>query len=105
MSKYKVEYLPLAMQDMIEIASYICHTLENPDAAEKLAEELVSAENTLEKYPYKNRVYHPVKDLTHEYHRVPVGNYGMYYWIDEDTHTVTIARVIYQRRDIDRLLE
>lgn len=105
MRKYKVEYLPLAMQDMVDIATYISEELHHPDAALSLAEKLIAAGDTLEQYPYRNGLYNPVKKMKYEYRKILVGNFGMYYRIDEDSHVVTIARVIYQRRDIDRLLD
>ena len=105
MPKYKVEYLPIAMQDMVDIVSYISGELDNPEAAQGLAEKLIAAGDTLGNHPYKNRNYNPAKKLKYEYRRVLVGNYGMYYWVDEEAHVVTIARVIYQRRDIDRWLD
>ena len=104
MRKYRVEYLPIAMQDMVDIAAYISHELDNPDAAETLSKKLIAAGDTLSGYPYKNGVYHPVKECAHEDRRVLVENYGMYYWIDEEIQTVTVARVIYQRRDLDKFL-
>ena len=40
---YKLEYLPVARKDMIEIVRYISRELQNPDAADRLAVELVNA--------------------------------------------------------------
>ena len=40
---YKLEYLPVARKDMLEIVRYISGELQNPDAADHLAVELVDA--------------------------------------------------------------
>ena len=40
---YKLEYLPVARKDMLEIVRYISGELQNPDAADRLAVELVDA--------------------------------------------------------------
>ena len=40
---YKLEYLPVARKDMLEIVRYIRGELQNPDAADRLAVELVDA--------------------------------------------------------------
>ena len=40
---YKLEYLPVAQRDMVEIVRYISGELQNPVAAERLAMELVNA--------------------------------------------------------------
>jgi plasmid stabilization system protein ParE len=37
---YRLEYLPIAKQDIAEIAAYISRTLCNPTAAQHLAIEL-----------------------------------------------------------------
>ncbi len=102
---YKLEYLPIARQDMIEIVQYISHDLSNPTAAEKLADELINAGDRITAMPYINPAYVPIKPLTHEYRKLLVENYIMFYWVDEETKTVTIARVIYSKRDYRHLLE
>ena len=40
---YKLEYLPVARKDMLEIVRYISRELQNPDAADRLAGEFVNA--------------------------------------------------------------
>lgn len=97
---YKIEYLPLALRDVTEIVSYIAGDLQNPRAAEKLAQELVSAGDSLQSMPYRRRVYQTIRPLAHEYRALRVENYLMFYWIDEDTHVVAIARVIYRGANI-----
>ena len=83
---YKLEYLPVARKDMLEIVRYISGELQNPDAADRLAVELVDA-------------------LKHEYRKILVQNYLMFYWVDEEKKLVTVARVVYAKRDYGRLLE
>ena len=38
---YKLEYLPVARRDMIEIVRYISQELQNPTAADQLAMEQI----------------------------------------------------------------
>ena len=38
--KYKLRYLPLFENDLYNAASYICHKLDNPDAAQRLVDEV-----------------------------------------------------------------
>jgi plasmid stabilization system protein ParE len=101
---YKLEYLPIARQDMIDIAQYISRELLNPLAAEKLAKEMIESADKLRDFPYANRVYNPIRPLEYEYRRLIVENYLMFYYIDEESKTITIARVIYAGRDYERLL-
>ena len=50
---YTIEYLPIARRDMVDIAKYIGIKLANPDAADRLAEEMVEAAEKLTDMPYK----------------------------------------------------
>ena len=101
---YKIEYLPAAMNDLVEIAAYIGVKLDNPDAADRLAEDISEKVSAAAGQPYMNPLYIPIKPLTHEYRKIVVRNYDIFYWVDEPDKKVTIARVIYAGRELDRLL-
>jgi plasmid stabilization system protein ParE len=101
---YRLVYLPLAREDMVDIAGYISRTLGNPQAVMVLAEELVKAVDSLTKSPYAHAVYFPIRPLQHEYRKLFVRNYLVLYRVDEEARTVTITRVLYAKRDISRLL-
>ena len=102
---YKLEYLPAARQDMIEIVRYISHDLLNRAAAEQLAIALIEAGEGIPKFPYANPAHTPIRPLKHEYRKLLVQNYFMFYWVDEAEHLVTVARVVYAKRNYERLLE
>ncbi len=89
---------------MVDIAKYIGVKLENPEAAERLAEKMIEAAEKLTDMPYKCPVHIPVKPLRHEYRKLIVQNYIMFYWVDEDKKLITIARVVYSGRDYENLL-
>lgn len=42
---------------------------------------------------------------TAEYRKLTVGNYLMLYWVEEDQKLVTVARVMYGKRDWPMQLE
>lgn len=102
---YKLEYLPIAHQDMIEIARYISQELNNPVSAEKLAEEMIASAEKLIDFPYANALYIPIKPLKHEYRKLFVKNFIMFYWVNERKKLIIIARVIYNRRDSSKMLK
>ena len=102
---YKLEYLPVARKDMLEIVRYISGELQNPDAADRLAVELVDAAESVLTFPYATPAYQPVSPLKHEYRKILIQNYLMFYWVDEEKKLVTVARVVYAKRDYGRLLE
>lgn len=97
---YSVEYLPSAKRDMEEIVSYVANRLGSPQAARRLAEELVDAAESLATMPYRRRVYVPVRQLKREYRALRAGSYLMFYWIEEERRTVVIARVVYGKSDV-----
>lgn len=101
---YQVFYLPVAQGDMISAALYIRNSLGNPIAALKLTEEIIVAVEDLQEFPYAYPLYYPRKPLKHDFRKLTVQNYIVFYWVDEGTRTVTVARVIYARRDYDHLL-
>ena len=101
---YQLDFLPIAKQDITEIANYISHALYNPAAAEKLADEIIKSAESLANSPYAHTVYKTVKSLKNEYRKLLVKNYIIFYWINEKKKQITIARVIYTRRDYKKLL-
>ena len=102
---YKLEYLPVAQRDMVEIVRYISGELQNPVAAECLAMELVNAAESVLTFPYALPAYQPIRSLKREYRKILVQNFFVFYWVDEEKKLVTVARVVYAKRDISRLLE
>ena len=102
---YTLEYLPIAMQDMVDIAKYIPQKLSNPVAAERLANEMIESADKLTEFPYINPVYYSIRPLKKEYRRLIVKNYIMFYYVDEPKKLITIARVIYAHRNYNTLLD
>ena len=101
---YQLEYLPIARHDMVEIARYISLELSNPSAAEKLADEMIQAAESLTGFPYIYPVHHFCKPLKNEYRKLIVKNYIMFYYVCEKEKKAIIARVIFSRRDYEKLL-
>lgn len=101
----RLEFLPLARQDMVEIARYISQELKNPAAAQRLSTRLIETAEQLTDFPYLYAVYLPIRPLKREYRKAVVGNYCMFYYVDENEKIVTVARVIYGGRDHERLLK
>jgi plasmid stabilization system protein ParE len=101
---YKLEYLSVAKQDMVDIAMYISHELSNPTAAEKLINKIIKAANQLIDSPYIYRVHYPIRQLKYEYRKVIAQNYLIFYFVSEEKKLLTVARVIYTRRNYENLL-
>ncbi|MBQ2743014.1 MAG: type II toxin-antitoxin system RelE/ParE family toxin [Oscillospiraceae bacterium] len=102
---YKLEFLPIALNDMVEIVGYIGNTLKKPIAAGNLSSEFVNVAEILSEVPYSNPVYVPLRPLKHEYRKLLVKSYLMFYWVDEEKKVVTVSRVIYGKRDYGKILK
>lgn len=102
---YKVEYLPIAQNDMVDISRYISRELQNPTAAVRLADKMVTSADRLSFSPYMNPVYMPIRPLKNEYRKLLVDNFLMFYYVNEQEKIITIARVIYAKRDYDKILD
>lgn len=102
---YNLEYLPIARQDLIEIVTYISQDLQNPAAANRLAEEIVQAAEKLQLFPYAWPVYLPIRPLQWEYRKLLVQNFLLFYRVDEENKLVTVARVLYARSEYKKQLE
>ncbi len=102
---YKLEFLTIAKNDMLEIVKYISDELKNPDTASRLIDEFISSAENICIFPYSNNVYTPIKSLEKEYRRIIVKIYMMFYTVDENTKTVTIMRVIYAKRNINEQIK
>ena len=102
---YTVEFLQTAFDDLKEITLYISKELSNPEAAYKLAEAIVEKANTLTDFPYGRPVYTPLRQLENEYRTIYVNNYTLFYWIEEKKKKVIIARIIYSKRSIEKIMK
>jgi len=101
---YKPSYLEAARQDIVEIANYITNELKNPIAASQLVKEIINTVNKICAFPYMYPLYFPLDNLKKEYRKVSVKNYLLFYFVDEENKLVSVARVIYARRDYNKLL-
>lgn len=97
--EYQIEFLPAADRDLIETARYVARELDSPKAAEKLVSSIIESIDAIASMPYANPIYLPIRPLAHEFRKLLVKNYLVLYWVDEERRTITIARVVYARRN------
>lgn len=102
---YKLEYQPIAQQDMVNIVTYISKVLCNPIAAQRLADAFIAEAEKIRSFPYSTPSYHPIRPLKHEYRKLLVKNYIMFYRVDEKAKLITVARVVYAKSDYGKNLE
>ena len=103
--KYKIEYLSAADRDLAEIFTYIAMDLAAPQAANNLLKKMQRAVKSLGTFPYAHPVYQSAELSTSpfEFRALVVASYLVFYYVAENT--VTIARVVYGRRDVRNVLD
>ena len=101
--KYKIQFLPLAIQDISEITDYITDVLSAPQAAYDLLIKINEAIEPLERFPFAFPAYKDAAFAKLGYRIRPVDNYLLFYIVAGNT--VEIRRVIYAKRNLPELLE
>lgn len=102
---YEVKVTHYAELSMREIAAYIAVDLAAPEAAIHLLETFQRAIEALDHMP--NRIHLTPEEPWHSegVRRMPVGNFYVYFWIDERAKKVQVVDVIYMKRDQRKQLE
>lgn len=94
---HKVEYLPLAQADVLEAISYLAVTLEAPQAAKDLLNELDHTVERISAFPYAHELYRTDRPMRDEIRKVPVKGFVLYYTVFPDR--VEIRRFLHGRRN------
>ena len=99
---YKVRYLPLAEDDVLDAVTYLADKLGNPNAAAALLNELDKKAQRIARFPYAGDLYRTTRPVRDEVRMMSVKSYVLYYTVTEDT--VEVRRLLHgrqDRRDID----
>lgn len=97
--QYTVKVTKPAERQMLEIVDYISHKLCNPDAAYRLLDELERQISSLSEFPHRIALTEEEPWHSIGVHRMVVGHYLVYFWIDEAAKKVQVTGVVYGRRD------
>ena len=104
MNNYRVLIAYAAEKDLQGIFEYISIDLQSIKAARNILKKLETQINNLEIFPEKYKKY-PVEPWCSRNVRVmTVNSYCVFYIPNDAKMTVTIIRVIYGARDLDRQL-
>ena len=101
----KIAYTYSAQQDLREIYEYIAFSLLAPDTARSLTGSIMQDIRTLEDFPESNPLYKDEPWCSQGVRFLPVKNYLVFYTVNNETETVSIARILYGGRDISKQLE
>ena len=101
MPAYNVDVLPIARDDIAEIYQYIA--LDNPDAALRIADEIMDKIDELGGFPER---YPMVPDgllARQGYRMLIIGHYIAFFKVSESE--VLVYRVLHGKRDYPQLLD
>ena len=101
---FDVSYSAEARQDLRDIYGYIAYELLVPETATGQIQRIIRAIRSLEQMPMRHRLY--VEEPWHSQglRVLPVDNYLVFYLPDETSATVSILRIMYGGRDIEKQL-
>lgn len=99
---YKLTFLPIFRDDLEEAVQYIQCTLQNPEAALKFSNAVKLAIRERHVAPLAFAPYQTRKPHNQTYYRINIKNFSIFYVVIGDT--MEVRRLIYSRRDIDKIL-
>lgn len=94
---HKIEYLPLAQADVVSAIDYLAFTLEAPQAAAALLDELDHEVEQISRFPYAFELYRTDRPLRDEIRKVPIKGFVLYYAVFSDR--VEIRRFLHGRKN------
>ena len=104
MESFGINITVRAQRDMREIATYIARDLLQPEAAIKTIDAIEQEIKLLKKMPKR---FAPVSDerlARMGVRKVKVGNYLIFYIVDETSEIVHIIGILYERMDWETIL-
>ncbi len=104
MSIYNIEITEPAENDLCEISHYISKELLEPDIAKKVVGKIGNAILNLEEMPLRNGLVEDERLALQGIRKIMIDNYIVFYIVTEEHKTVTIARILYNRRSWISLL-
>lgn len=99
---YQLRYLPIFEQDLVEMVSYITNVLRNPDAANQLLADVEAAIYERLENPLFFEAYRSAGKRKHDYYRIYVRNYTVYYVVIDNV--MEVRRFLYSARDVEKFL-
>lgn len=103
--RYSYILTEIAEADVDDAFDYISNKLLNPEAASAFADELENKLEEICKSPKSGRSVNNPYLKRDDIRRVLIKNYIAYYLIDDTGAKIVVLRVVYNRRDQDKILK
>lgn len=101
---YSVEFTAPAERDLLDIYTYVAGTLKAPEAALGLYETLRAEINSLAFMPERHAVIDEPPYRERGVRKLLIENYIAFYLANRESRTVSILRILYNRREWRALL-
>lgn len=102
--KYSVTLSPEAKEDMRSIAAHISYTLKNKIAARSQTQRIRKEIRSLDHFPHRYTHVDWEPWRSDGVHKMPVNNFTVYYFVQEDLMDVKILRIFYGGRDVEHIV-
>ncbi|MDV3427103.1 MAG: type II toxin-antitoxin system RelE/ParE family toxin [Bacillota bacterium] len=99
MSTYDIQITKPAEEDLHEIVFYISKELLEPDTAKKVISKIAKVINSLEDMPLRNPLVLDKRLAKMGIRRIMANNFIVFFIVSEKSRTVTIIRILYNRRN------
>lgn len=99
---YEIRLNPLALKDLKSIKEYISVSLENPESARKVLNEIIETYEKLQYFPSMGTELSSKIDVKTDYRFLVCGNYLIFY--KSDHQYVSIYRILYAKRNYLNIL-
>ena len=101
----KIVYTHTARRDLREIYEYIAYSLLAPKTAQSITDLIMTKIRSLEELPERSPLYRDEPWHSQGVRFMTVKSYLVFYTVQLESGTVSIARIIYGGRDISRQLD
>ena len=98
---YSLRYLPLFWDDLNKDVHYIADTLQNPDAAERLIDQVEGKILEYREHPEIATKYRSPRPRAQQYYWFAVGNYMVFYVIEDNV--IEMRRFLFGSRDLTKM--
>lgn len=105
MQTYEVKITQYALYRLNEIAHHIAYELMSPQAAVNTVKAIQSEINDLNFMPERIPLIDEEPWRSEGIHKMLVGNFFVYFWVDKDNLRVQVIDIIYARRDQKNALQ
>lgn len=102
---YAVKATKYAEVQLREIVTYVAFDLKERQTAFRLLNKLETAMQSLERMPNRVKLVDEEPWHSEGIRKLPVGNYVIFFWVDEENSRVQVTAVVYGKMEQHRVLQ